>query len=215
VTVELDVLASPFEFLNVPEQELGLREKRSREVMESAEQNLGLAEATLSRMQVGSNTGVVPEEHLAHARLERAVMERQVTMMRLDVDEQRITGLAPRHDLAAPLVDGQDFADERLRLQGENLQDELTRVGARSARLAELVQLGTVEAPQLAMSEAAQATLDRELNLTSAWSPSASTFWPGPSTRRPSRLARHSSERAPTPTTRPSIWNWRGPGSTG
>jgi len=138
---------------------------QNRIQLELAEQNLGLAEATLSRMQISSNAGVIPEAQLADARLQRAVMERQVAMMHLDVDEQRSTGLTPRHDLAAPLVNGQDFVNDRLRLQGENLRDQVARADSERARLAELVRLGMVEAPQLAMREAAQATLDRELGL--------------------------------------------------
>ena len=139
---------------------------QNRIQLELAEQNLGLAEETLSRMQVGSNAGVVPEAQLAAARMQRAVMERQVAAMHLDVDEQRLTGVAPRHDLAAPLVDGRDFVSDRLRLQGENLQDQLAQATAESDRLAELVRRGVVEAPQLAMSEVAQTILDRELALT-------------------------------------------------
>jgi len=138
---------------------------QNRIQLELAEQNLGLAEATLSRLQVRSNAGVLPEDQLAAAQLQRAVMERQVAMMHLDVDEQRSTGLTPRHDLAAPLVNGQDFVNDRLRLQGENLRDQAARADVERERLAELVRLGMVEAPQLALREAAQATLDRELDL--------------------------------------------------
>ena len=119
----------------------------------------------MSRLQVRSTAGVVPDDQLAAAQLQRAVMERQVTMMHLDVDEQRSTGLTPRHDLAAPLVNGQDFVNDRLRLQGENLRDQVARADSERERLAELVRRGMVEAPQLAMREAAHATLDRELDL--------------------------------------------------
>lgn len=68
---------------------------------------------------------------------------------RLDLEEVTASGEPPRNELYAPLVDGRDFAGERLEIDGRDAEEDLKQAEAARERISKLIEEKLVSAEEL------------------------------------------------------------------
>ncbi|NKB90435.1 MAG: hypothetical protein GKS06_19690 [Acidobacteria bacterium] len=142
-----------------------LIEAEARLQLEMARQNLMFTEEQLALTLTRQEVGTASDEELANARLQRAMVQRELELMRLELAYQERTGERPRHDLAAPTIDGRDIVSARLELQRENLNDQLTQMAFELEQLMTRAQAGAVDEFQVMAATFAQQSLMAELDL--------------------------------------------------
>lgn len=125
-----------------------------------AETEVRLGEARLQSQQgqtaqAGQRlaVGLVPEGDLLIARTMQERTELDLERARLNLDEVRRSGAAPRDELYAPLVGGRDFVTERLRLDLREAELGLRVLAARAKQFKERQQLGLIAPEQSRAAE--------------------------------------------------------------
>lgn len=100
-----------------------------------------------------SALGLVPQGDLLVAKTSQDKAALDLERARLNLDEVRRSGTAPRDELYAPLVDGRDFVAERLQLERREAELGLQVLAARAKQLEEKQQLGLVSPGQSRTAE--------------------------------------------------------------
>ncbi len=108
--------------------------------------------------------GLVPEGDLLIARTSQEKAQLSLERARLNLDEVRRSGAAPRDELYAPLVGGRDFVTERLRLEGRAAELGLQVLAARAKQLEEKRQAGLIAPEQSDSAERAVAARKTRLD---------------------------------------------------
>lgn len=106
---------------------------------------LDLARAVASDAQAKVLTGAGTPTSAAMADANLRAVEAQALRAKLNVDEIRLSALAPRDELNAPLVGDRDFVAERIRADLFAAQQRLTAAEAARDEVARRVRLGTAE----------------------------------------------------------------------
>ena len=144
-----------------------VRNDRQRDTLLAAKQaelqlaatRLQIARSELENVRRRADVGLVGRESLAAAEAELQRMTSQLSRVRLDLQEIRASAKAPRDDLPAPLVDGQDFVRARLEQALRAAQKQLSAAETETAEVKRRALVGA--APHLRLLEA-QAELARQ-----------------------------------------------------
>jgi hypothetical protein len=88
--------------------------------------------------------GLVPRDAILSARLALLRAETRLQRLQLNEEEIRATGRAPRDEISAPLVRGQDLVTERLELERSVAMEELNVAQAQLDRIQERYESGVV-----------------------------------------------------------------------
>jgi multidrug resistance efflux pump len=101
-----------------------------------------------------SNRMVQQEEYLSVTLgVEKAGLALERSL--LNLDEVKASGLPPRDELYAPLVDGRDFVSERLGIEVKQVEADLKLLTGRRERVQELVAKAVVSGEELSQIQAA------------------------------------------------------------
>ncbi|HSR68258.1 MAG TPA: hypothetical protein VLU25_09975 [Acidobacteriota bacterium] len=84
-----------------------------------------LAQDYLDSVREKAASGEVDPDSLAWAEFEVYQVEHQLLQASIDLEEMKLSGRSPRHELYAPLVEGRDFVTRRLHSQMDLLQKKL------------------------------------------------------------------------------------------
>jgi len=126
------------------------------EMSRSEEQLLGvrvdLARQEYQRARQRFEVGTLDRETLLAAERDLRAMETALARVQLDLEEIQATSAAPRNELQAPLVGQRDFVRERLTLELQQAQRELT--GAEQTRAHADQQLQSGVAPRAVLLQA-------------------------------------------------------------
>jgi hypothetical protein len=124
------------------QQELLLAEVHGNRQL--AELEMDLIMRQYQEVEERYQAGIVPQDALLGARLALLRAETRLESLQLDEDEIRVTGRAPRNELSAPLVRGQDLVTERWELERSVAMEELNMARAQLGRMQELYESGAV-----------------------------------------------------------------------
>jgi len=135
-----------------------VQEARAQEVLlAKVEGNLRLAELELEMVRVQLeevkrlyDLGSVDEEAFLSAQAQLRQAELEFVKLTLDQEEIRISGVEPRNQLSAPLVDGRDFVMERLALDESMAAERLSLAERQLARYQQLQEAGIIGSEDLA-----------------------------------------------------------------
>jgi len=81
--------------------------------LDLARQRMALAQQQLQTVEGRIAVGVEKRENALEQRARIVQIEAEITSLELQIAEVRITGLEPREEVSAPLVDGNDFLGKR------------------------------------------------------------------------------------------------------
>ena len=122
--------------------------------VEMARLRLEHATVEYARTQELVEQGLIGNDQLGDDRQRLVDLKTSVEQAELDLREVQQTGQAPRRDLTAPLVGGEDFVSLRLALEVERAKAGVDREFARLERTRTLVDAGVVTRQELAGEEA-------------------------------------------------------------
>lgn len=130
---------------------------------ELAEQRLRMQMSAAAQSQEQVRQGILDDLdlQLQYAQLQEARAD--VTVRGLDLEEFGASGLEPRDELSAPLVDGRDFVSERIRIRMDVDRRHLAVVKWEEARTLERFEVGV--ATELEVQERNLATHETQLQL--------------------------------------------------
>ena len=130
---------------------------------ELAEQRLRMQMSAAAQSQEQVRQGILDDLdlQLQYAQLQEARAD--VTVRGLDLEEFGASGLEPRDELSAPLVDGRDFVSERIRIRMDVDRRYLAVVQRAEARTRERFEVGV--ATELEVQERNLATHETQLQL--------------------------------------------------
>jgi multidrug resistance efflux pump len=118
-------------------------------LLERAQARLERRRADLAEVLALAEQGMVDDAFAGKCRQQLARAESEVLRRELDMKETQLTGRAPVDDLAAPLVDGEDFVARRLEARHAVLAAERDRARGALGRLEQLVERGVVSEREL------------------------------------------------------------------
>ena len=104
--------------------------------------------------------GLVGAEQLLNVRVAKDQMDLELARARIDFQEVSATGRTPQNELFAPLVDGQDFVSQRLRLDKKRADLEFELLQKQIEQMGLQVEQGLVTDGQL--EESGQVLLERK-----------------------------------------------------
>jgi hypothetical protein len=104
----------------------------------------------LRRVEVGT----AGRETLQAAERQMRAMETALKRLQLDIEEARMTSLAPRNDLNAPLVGQRDFVRDRLALELESAQHALVAAEEALEQARQRMEIGMAQPAALLQAEA-------------------------------------------------------------
>ncbi len=110
--------------------ERGERERTTAITREVAAMRLQLAYDAHARAQREFDAGKISRQSLLEAAAEQRAAEVMILVIDSEIAEVRATSTAPRDELWAPLVDGQDFVTKRLQLNAVVAQQRLAALEA-------------------------------------------------------------------------------------
>jgi hypothetical protein len=129
------------------QQELLLAEVQGN--LRLAELEMDLIMSQYEEAEDHYQAGLLPRDAILSARLALLRAETRLERLQLDEEEIRATGRAPRNELSAPRVRGQDLVTERLELERSVAMEELTVAQAQLSRMQELYESEVVGNLQL------------------------------------------------------------------
>lgn len=143
-------------------RERGERERAVQVGREAALLRVLLARQALEAAQVALRTGQGTRESVLAAELEARAAELEVARLDSELAEVRATSGAPRDELWAPLVNGRDFVDERLRLRAVIAEQRQSLAQAALAEAERRAAVGAGTVGQMAEAQRAVAESQAE-----------------------------------------------------
>jgi hypothetical protein len=128
-----------------------------------AETRLGALKNDLQLIQQRVSVGVASNMELLESRNKVAEAEGQLQRVQLDLEEVRITGNEPRHELSAPRAGGRDFVSQRLKIDMMVAERALALERTRLQDTKNRVELGVVDAAALEISQGRVVELEAAL----------------------------------------------------
>jgi outer membrane protein TolC len=117
----------------------------ARSELALAEMRLELARVEFLDAEQRRRTGLIETSEFMAASAAVRALEASLRAAELGIDEIRITGLPPNDALTAPLVDGRDFVQERLRSQVDAAEAEVRRANHVMSTVEQRVKLGLAD----------------------------------------------------------------------
>jgi hypothetical protein len=147
-----------------------VQEARKRSELETAREldlrvaamRLQVAADEHARVRKAFEAGALSQQSLLSAATELRAMQLAITRINLDLAEIRLTSVAPRNELWAPIIDTRDFVKERIKLDVAAAQGRLTAAQSAFADAERQVRVGAAlpSASQAAREEMARADRD-------------------------------------------------------
>jgi outer membrane protein TolC len=153
-----------------------IQDARQRDVLTEASRSeeqllrvrLDLSRQEYQRARERFDVGPADHETLLAAERDLRAMETALARVRLDLEEIKATSAAPRNDLQAPLVGQRDFVRERLTLDLQQAQRQLTAAEQSRTRADQNMNIGVASPAVLLQAEAEVARARTHLRMVQA-----------------------------------------------